>query len=274
MSRTSLFNSIHDGRPERLAQLLLGHALLDAKAEPGIRSLLGVPQGDDVVVELERGDQLDPRRGWRADIAIKWPGTLLRVELKIGAGLTVAQSEAIRSHAMDVLVVPSSRMGEYPTRSVKVLSWSELAGAVNDSVLKNLLHQANDANDWWRCIEVTDESVREEFDSFTNGGLHARWYTLYRFLTTLDSHLMERDEYQPSRGWSTSRHRPYPYYGYKFTWDSSGGSEHECRSAWVGFERRDGENVRFRMYENRESEDLPLTVADARARILERFLQR
>src|SRR6185503_12453880 len=66
-----LFNVIHDGRPERLAQLLLHHAL-QVQTEPGLRRLLEVPAGN-VQVRLERGgDQENSRRGWRADIVVTW----------------------------------------------------------------------------------------------------------------------------------------------------------------------------------------------------------
>src|SRR4051812_13038688 len=121
---SALFNVIHNGRPERLAQLLLLHAL-QGQTEPRLRRLLDVPVGD-VQVRLERGDdQENPRRGWRADIVVAWPAGERRLELKLRAKLTPAQQKALADGKMHVLVVPSSRKRETAqgAERVQVFSW-------------------------------------------------------------------------------------------------------------------------------------------------------
>lgn len=278
---SALFNAIHDGRPERLAQLLLHHAL-QAQTEPRLRRLLDVPVGD-VQVRLERGDDREnPRRGWRADIVVTWlagdtwPAGERRLELKLGANLTPAQRKALADGKMHVLVVPSSRKGEtvQSAERLQVLSWSEVAEAIeNDNFLKTLLQQADSAYSWF-CETLLEEDVRREIDSYASGGPDARWPQLYRFLSTLDVRLQEEDGYRATGGWSKSRGPGgYAYYGYVFTWRSD---PRKIPSAWIGFERLVDGTVKLRLYENNELAvpTMPLDVQAAAARVIEHFAGR
>ncbi len=267
-----LFDAIHDGRPERLAQLLLGH-VLELRTEPRLRGLLGVPEQEDVQVDPERGaDAENPSRGWRADLVARWPTGERKIELKLGASLTPAQRKALEQGEMHVLVVPSSRIEPTAEGRVTVVSWSQVAEATQNATVKDLLAQADRAFSWF-CETLTGEDVRSEFDAYASGNPDACWNRLYRFLSTLDVRLREDHAYRASRAWSWSRRRNGgEYYGYWFSW---GADPEDAPSAWIGFVRRDRGTVKLCMYKGNAPElpELPLEVEAAAASVIERLTQ-
>src|SRR5262249_23654834 len=85
----SLFDAIHDGRPERLAQLVLVHAL---RTEPGLCTYVGIRPGAEVETEKYSDDM--PAQGWRADLVTTTaPDPPKGWELKVRARFTPAQRE-------------------------------------------------------------------------------------------------------------------------------------------------------------------------------------
>jgi hypothetical protein len=226
LSDGRLFDAIHDGRPERLAQLVLAHAL---RTEPQLQSFLKIPANAEV--KLERpGD--DGRSGWRADIE----AGSLRLELKIRAKFTKPQVQALSDGQMGVVVVPHDRLREFKLHAgteARLISWKELANYVDNPGSKALLLEADQAKTYLTsAVRISD--IASEMERFVAGGDAARWKKMYGFLSALhvDLHELAQTSYDAPGGWTFSRTQKPPYYGYCFSLNSS----RKSPAWWVGFE--------------------------------------
>lgn len=211
----TLFATVARDRPEWLAQGLFAHALA---ADAGVRGCVvgrALPSKaralrfESPAVERER-----PFGHWRADVVAKWKAlkVTLWFELKLGAGLTVRQEQELRKRGA-VVIHPFGRR-PIGLDGLTHIAWSELASAARDPVLRRLLAQVDASSSWWHEV-LTEDLLREEFDSFLR---KESWEHLYRFLATVDAHLRDRlgEQYKPSRGWAMSRRKSDQYYGYAF----------------------------------------------------------
>lgn len=262
-----LFDSIHGGRPERLAQLVFAHAL---RTQKSLCKHLGIPEGASAEVLVEQYVDEAVRTGWRTDVTVKTGGgQVLRIELKIGAHLSLAQKKALAKGEVSIIIAPShrtDRLAEEVEKAgghARVFSWLDVAEHVaGDVPTMTLLRQA-DGLDGWLLEKVPAADVVGELAAYFDGGTDAAWRQVYRFLSTLDLRLKERaPSYRPG-GWSHSRKRHY--YGYEFFF----GEPHNTSYWWVGFEQKDA-RVELAVYKN--SENLctvtPFQVEDAVAKIL------
>jgi hypothetical protein len=210
----SLFASVARDRPEWLAQGVFAYAL---GHDQGVRHLVlrkVMPaKARPIAATVPTVERERPVGRWRADVVATWPGREpLQFELKLGAGLTWRQGQLLRRRRA-VIIHPK---GKRPAGldGLTHISWSDLAAAAKDPVLKTLLGQADASSSWWQ-EELREDVLREEFESFMKKG---SWPTMYCFLGTVDAHLRDLigTSYKPSRTFAFSR-ASKPYYGFAFT---------------------------------------------------------
>ena len=119
---STLFENLARHEKERTAQGCLVYAL---RTDPAVRELVA----KRIVTAIKPGEEPDvweedseTASGWRTDVCVQWPGdsTPLRIELKIGACLTVQQEKAIGLDEMHALVVPDVREREIRAEVAKL----------------------------------------------------------------------------------------------------------------------------------------------------------
>lgn len=262
-----LFDSIHGGRPERLAQLVFAHAL---RTQKPLCKHLGIPEGANATVLVEQYVDETVRAGWRTDVTVKSnDAPAVRVELKISAHLSLEQKKALANGEVDIIIAPShrkERLAEEVEKAgchARVFSWLDVAEQVaGDVPTMTLLRQA-DGLDSWLLEKAPTPDVERELAAYFDNGTDAAWRQVYRFLSTLDLRLKERaPSYRPG-GWSHSRKREYYGFGFFF------GEAHNASYWWVGFERK-GARVELAVYKNNDSlcSIAPFLVDDAMREIL------
>jgi hypothetical protein len=227
----NLFEAMARHRPEWLAQGLLMRAVA---AEPVLRSLLRERLGwelarDEVPIISE---EEVTEGGWRADISVAWKDRTARLELKLLAGFTYRQEEALRRRAVDLLVLKSKAGRELPA-GLPVLTWDEIAEAVSDPCLKRLLGEVSTSSTWV-LEEISGKELEQDFDSFLGEHEERSWRLMYRFLSTVHQHLLEGApmEYRASDGWTCTPRAETPYYGFCF-WLG----DNDTPRFWLGFWR-------------------------------------
>jgi hypothetical protein len=227
----SLFEAMARHRPEWLAQGLLMRAMA---TEPVLRSLLRKRLGRELA-----GDEVPTiteeevtEGGWRADISVAWKDYTARLELKLLAGFTYRQVEALQRRAVDLLVLKSKDGREVP-EGLPVLTWDEIAGAVSDPCLKRILGEVSASSTWMR-EEISEEELGQDFASFLGEREERSWNLMYRFLSTVHQHLLAEApaEYRASDGWTRRPGAKEPYYGFCF-WLG----DNDTPRFWLGFWR-------------------------------------
>ncbi|AGC45829.1 hypothetical protein MYSTI_04537 [Myxococcus stipitatus DSM 14675] len=231
----SLFESMARHRPEWLAQGLLMRAIT---TEPCVRKLLlerlkwRQCPGFEEVPSVTEEEQTSSK--WRADLCVAWAQSKAYLELKILAGFTVRQEEALKERRIDLVVLLRPDGRELPV-GMPVVTWAEVAERATEVNLKLLLEQVTTSFDW-RQEALPADVLEEEFAGFIAGAIEGRWPRMYRFLSTVHSHLRESAEtetaYRASNAWSFARKSSEPYYGYCF-WLG----EQDVPLFWMGFWR-------------------------------------
>ncbi len=234
---TSLFEtlarraSVSRQRREWVAQGLFVHAVeANTNVQELIRSTLKV-SSDSVLAGVEEEED---REYWRSDVLIKWQGASpTKVELKLNAGLTPGQKQALREGDINLLVAPQAWLAEYHKgdfyKTIEPppdLSWKRLAECSGtDLALSELLDQAECARG--SLSTLTWNAV---FEDFKGDRLDLR-----EFLTTIDEWLEETlgISYEAEAGWS----RKPAYVGYNFAWQSKDRANRH--SYWIGFYQSD-----------------------------------
>lgn len=230
---TSLFESMARHRPEWLAQGLLMRAVA---TEPDVRALLleGLQRGQVISKDEVPGvtEEEVTESGWRADVCVTWVGYKARIELKLLAGFTRRQEEALLLRKVDLLVLPEKGDRELP-KHLSLLTWEEIAGVVSDPYLKKLLGEVS-VSSTWSLKDISGSELDEDFNSFLGEHDKRNWARMYRFLSTVHLHLLEDapTEYRASDGWTRARTNQEPYYGFCFWLGAD-----DTPRFWLGFWR-------------------------------------
>ena len=228
----NLFEAVARNRPEWLAQGIFIRAVT---TEPEVRALLLGRLGWDVSPEeVPKVDEEQVTKGgWRADVCVTWQQHAALIELKLLAGFTTRQKEAIDGRRVHLAVVPSIQGRNLPEGLV-VLTWEEVAARVKeDDLLRRLLNEVS-ASSTWLLENLPQDELQRDFSSFVEERSAGSWRHLYRFLSTVHLHLRHgAPEYHASEGWSYSRSNKQPYYGFCF-WLG----ETPSPSFWLGIWRR------------------------------------
>lgn len=161
-----------------------------------------------------------------------WKHRTARIELKLLAGFTIRQEEALRRFEVDLLVLPSKEGRELPD-GLPVLTWEELACAASDPCLTRLLGEVS-ASSTWRLEEISGNELSQDFDSYLGQREERNWGLVYRLLSTIHQHLFEGapTEYRASDGWARTPRGEEPYYGFCF-WLC----DDDTPRYWLGFWR-------------------------------------
>jgi hypothetical protein len=211
----SMFEAIARHRPEWLAQGILMRAV---ETEPAVRALMIEQLGGNLSREEVPGvtEEEVTEGGWRADVCVAWKHRTARLELKLLAGFTRRQEEALKRREVDLLVLPSKEGRELPD-GLPVLTWRELADAALDPCLKQLLAEVS-ASSTRRLEEISGNELEQDLNSFLGEREERRWGLMYRFLSTVHQHLLEEapTEYRASDGWARTSKGEEPYYGFCF----------------------------------------------------------
>ncbi|WP_120588439.1 hypothetical protein [Corallococcus sp. CA054B] len=234
---TTLFDSLARNRPEWLAQGLLVHALM---TEPAARALVLSAMGLSIpATEVPTVTEEEPTDGgWRADVCVRWAdGTLKRFELKLLAGFTPRQLEALHKREVDLLITPAAQSVPPEARTMPHVTWAQLAGLeLNDTSLKTLLSQVG-TRSTWLLPELNAEMLLRELDAFSRQASTARWEGMYRFLSTVHEYLLDEapGDYRASDAWTPVRRGAASYYGFCFY---LGDADVEAPRFWLGFWRQ------------------------------------
>jgi hypothetical protein len=211
----SMFEAMARHRPEWLAQGILMRAV---ETEPAVRALMIERLGWNLPREEVPGvtEEEVTEGGWRADVCVAWKHRTARFELKLLAGFTRRQEEALKRREVDLLILPSKEGRELPD-GLPVLTWEELAGAALDPCLARLLAEVS-ASSTWRLEEISGNELGQDLDSFLGEREARRWGLMYRFLSTVHQHLIEDapTDYRASDGWACTPKGEEPYYGFCF----------------------------------------------------------
>lgn len=223
----SLFAEVARQRPEWLAQGLFKRAVrTQPRVQKRLLRLLGIDvrPGHHAVLEEQPTEC-----GWRADVTVTgWRKEPVRFELKLLAGLTKRQEEALAKGTIDMIVAPRG----HSIRWRQIIDWSSLASWCDDSVLRRLLQQVEDASSWLK-ENLDPEAAKREFTSLLDNEPDASWRGLYLFLSTIHEHMGSLDDcYRASDAWTLSRRNRY--YGYCF-WLG----RHTLPRFWLGFGEED-----------------------------------
>ncbi|WNG60209.1 hypothetical protein F0U59_39980 [Archangium gephyra] len=229
----NLFEAIARHRPEWLAQGLLMRAIT---TEPSVRVLLlerlGWSISPNEVPELTEEEVT--MGGWRADVLVAWGQQKARLELKLLAGFTLRQEEALLRRDVALVILPQKEGRKLPV-GIPVITWAELANQVQtDSVLKNLLANVSDSSTW-ALEDITGSELLQDFDNFVSNRNSGSWHHMYRFLSTIHFHLLEMapTKYRASDGWARAWRAAEPYYGFCFWLGNK-----DIPRFWLGFWRR------------------------------------
>lgn len=227
----SMFEAMARHRPEWLAQGILMRAV---ETEPAVRALMIEKLGGNLSLEEAPciTEEEVTQGGWRADVCVAWKNRTARLELKLLAGFTLRQEEALKRREIDLVVLPSMDGRELP-EGLPVLTWRELADAALDPCLKRLLAEVS-ASSTWRLEEISEEELEQDLNSFLGEKEERRWGLMYRFLSTVHQHLTEEapTEYRASDGWARTRKGEEPYYGFCFWLGND-----DMPRYWLGFWR-------------------------------------
>ncbi|MCE9674062.1 hypothetical protein LY474_40355 [Myxococcus stipitatus] len=114
----SMFEAMARHRPEWLAQGILMRAV---ETEPAVRALMIEQLRENLPCEEVPGvtEEEVTEGGWRADVCVAWKKRTARLELKLLAGFTRRQEEALKRREVDLLVLPSKE----GVKSRIVCSW-------------------------------------------------------------------------------------------------------------------------------------------------------
>lgn len=259
----SVFEMLARSRREWLAQGVLMAALSGEGSNRLRRYVLESVGRRELVERAQDVPEVHEERrttaGWRADLELSWPNARhpVRLELKLGAGLSHAQREAHRQGLVDGWVVAKARLREFRRElggRANLLTWEALADRVDAPILSQLLREAGASGSLAR-ERVAFEEANSEFAEFSGRAPLRRWPALYGFLISVDTHLAQRWEacgYQrsPAPAQTPSLERDEPYYGFTFTLNGRGG----IRPFWYGFARDDDGALRIYLEDRRTAD--------------------
>lgn len=227
----SMFEAMARHRPEWLAQGILMRAV---ETEPAVRALMIEKLGGNLSPEEvpHITEEEVTQGGWRADVCVAWLHRTARLELKLLAGFTSRQEEALKRREIDLLVLPSMEGRELP-EGLPIVTWRELADAAFDPCLKRLLAEVS-ASSTWRLEEISEKELEQDLNSFLGEKEERRWGLMYRFLSTVHQHLSGEapTKYRASDGWACTPKGAVPYYGFYFWLGND-----DMPRYWLGFWR-------------------------------------
>ncbi|ATB47178.1 hypothetical protein [Corallococcus macrosporus] len=273
MSDRTLFVALARNRPEWLAQGLFIRAV---ETETNVRKFLleGLKLDVSSNTKPEVHAEVPTKTSWRSDVKICWPNvTPIHFELKLTAPFTQRQREAGKKGQLPALIVPRREHYAKLASSCCIFEWRQLAAQVRqDDRVKSLLEEVSVSSSWL-TDELKEGALSNEFSQFNSQQGLRRWPTIFRFLCTIDIHIIEMcgSMYQSSRQLSQTSKSTTPYYGYKFHLGQA-----TMPSYWVGFWRAKNGIIRFGLWASNEhgkdvllTESLPFQARKAAKLIVE-----